>query len=177
MYKKLVFLSLLALLASSAQAAENKMRPGLWEISTSSRLLALAEQIPPDQMQNLSNLARQYGFEMPTIKNGTANSRVCVTKEMSEQNIPPYLYHRQSGCEARNATRTENRYSADLACSGKQISGEGKTAATLNTPESFTGQTEFRGTVRGVAVDEHADTSGLWLAASCAETNPRQGRQ
>lgn len=173
MNKKFVFLALLILLASSAQAAENKMRPGLWEISTSSRLLALAEQIPPDQMQNLSNLARQYGFEMPTIKNGTANSRVCVTKEMSEQNIPPYLYHRQSGCEARNATRTENRYSADLACSGQQINGEGKTAATLNTPESFTGQTEFRGTVRGVAVDEHANTSGLWLAASCAEENSR----
>ncbi len=173
MHKNILFLSLAALLASSAQAAENKMRPGLWEISTSSRLLAFAEQIPPDQMQNLSNLARQYGFEMPKIKNGAANSRVCVTKEMSEQNIPPYFYHRQSGCEVKNATRIENRYSADLVCTSRQINGQGKTAATLNTPESFAGQTEFSGTVRGVNVDEKADTSGTWLAANCAEENPR----
>lgn len=167
MHRKFLLLSLLAILGTTAHAVENKMRPGLWEMTTTSDLLSLAEQIPPDQMQNLGKLARQYGFDMPTIKNGAASSKFCVTREMAEQKIPPYLYHRQSGCEARNATRIENRYSADLACASDQVSGQGKTEATLTTPESFKGSSEFKGSVRGIAVDEHARTSGRWLNAYC----------
>lgn len=173
MPNKLLLLPLIAALSFSAHAVENDMRAGLWEINTTSGLLSLAEQIPPDQMQNLANLAKQYGFDMPAIKNGTASSKVCVTKEMAEQKIPPYLYHRQSGCEARNATRVENRYSADLACASDQINGQGKTEAILTTPESFTGQTQFKGSVKGVAVDERANTSGRWVSASCGTTTAR----
>ncbi len=171
MVKKLLFTSLISAFAFNAHALENNMRPGLWEITTTSGLLSLAEQIPPDQMQNLANLAKQYGLEMPAIKNGAASSKVCITKEMAEQKIPPYLYNRQSGCEARNATRVENRYSAELACDGTQISGQGRTEATLTTPENFTGQTQFKGSVRGVAVDERASTSGRWVSSSCGTTN------
>ena len=171
MHKKLMFLSLLSLLASSAHAVETNMRPGLWEVNTTSGLLTLAEQIPPEQMQNLANLAKQYGVEMPKIKNGAASAKVCVTKEMAEQKTPPYLYHSQSGCEARNATRVGNRYSADLACASDQITGQGKTEATLLTPESFTGQTRFKGFVRGIAIDEHANTSGRWMAVNCGATS------
>ncbi len=167
MIKKLLFLSLSSACVFNAHALENDMRPGLWEITTTSGLLMLAEQIPPEQMQNLANLAKQYGLEMPAIKNGAASAKVCVTKEMAQQKIPPTLYHRQSGCEAKNATRVENRYSADLACNSDQINGTGKTEATLTTPESFTGLTQFKGSVRGVAVDERANTSGRWVSVSC----------
>ncbi len=148
-------------------AAEPAMRPGLWEIKATSGLLSLMAQVPPDQLRNLGNLARQYGFEMPHIENGAARSRVCITKEMTEQNIPPTAYHRQSGCETRNAMRVDNRYSADLVCAGDQASGQGKTEATLDTPESFTGKTSFKGIVRGVPVDEQAATSGLWIGPYC----------
>jgi len=172
MHKK-ILLSLMSVCAFNAHAVENNMRPGLWEISTTSGLLSLAEQIPPDQMQNLANLAKQYGFDMPAIKNGAANSNVCITKEMAEQKIPPYLHHPQSGCQAKNATRVENRYSADLACASDQITGQGRTDATLNTPESFTGQTQFKGSVRGVAVDERANTNGRWISANCGAISPQ----
>lgn len=173
MHKKILFLTLMSACALNVHAAENNMRPGLWEITTTSGLLSLAEQIPPDQMQNLANLAKQYGFDMPAIKNGAASSKACITKEMAEQKIPPYLSHPQSGCEARNATRVENRYSADLVCASDQINGQGKTEAILNTPESFTGVTQFKGSVRGVAVDERANSSGRWVSDSCGATNVR----
>ena len=169
MHKLPLSLTLLMALHMGAHAAENKMqmKPGLWEMSASSELLNLVEQIPPNQMQNLSNLAKQYGFDMPKIQNGAATSKVCITPEMAAQNIPPSFYHRQSGCEARNANRIDNRYSADLVCNSDQVSGQGKAEATLNTPESFSGKTSFKGNVRGVAVDESANTSGRWIAASC----------
>jgi hypothetical protein len=172
MYKVFVSIALFSL-ASVACSAEINMRPGLWEMTATSDLLSLAEQIPPEQMQNLRNLAQQYGVAMPTIKNGAASSKVCITAEMAEKKIPPYAYHQQSGCEARNAIRTGNHYSADLACTGEQIKGEGKAEATLMTPESFSGYTRFSGLVRGVPVDERAETSGRWIAPDCtpAKTN------
>ncbi len=171
MQKKILFLSFISLTALNVHSVENNMRPGLWEISTTSGLLNLVEQIPPAQMQSLANLAKQYGLEMPAIKNGAASSKACITKEMAEQKIPPYLHHSQSGCEARNATRVDNRYSADLICASDQINGQGKTEAVLTTPESFTGLTQFKGTVRGVAVDERANSSGRWVSDHCGNTN------
>ncbi|MNR78125.1 hypothetical protein D3C72_88110 [compost metagenome] len=169
MHKLLLSLPLLMAVHMGAHAAENKMqlKPGLWEMSATNDLLNLVEQIPPEQMKNLSNLAKQYGFDMPKIQNGAATSKVCITPQMAAQDIPPSAYHRQSGCEARNATRVDNRYSADLVCASDQVNGQGKTEATLNTPESFSGKTSFKGLVRGVQVDESANTSGRWLAASC----------
>ena len=173
MYKKFLFLPFILACAFNAHALENNMRPGLWEITTTSGLLTLAEQIPPDQMQNLAKLAKQYGFDMPAIKNGAASSKACITREMAEQKIPPYLHDRQSGCEARNAMRVENRYSADLVCASDQINGQGKTEAILTTPESFTGQTQFKGSVRGVAVDERANSSGRWISDNCGTASMR----
>jgi hypothetical protein len=35
-------------------------------------LLGLVPQIPPEQMQNLTNLARQYGLGIPKIQDGAA---------------------------------------------------------------------------------------------------------
>lgn len=171
MHRKLCCAALLSVCCTLSLAAEDDMRAGLWEINTSSDLLSLAEQIPPDQMRNLNELARQYGIQMPQIKNGAARSTVCVTQEMSQQKIPPYVLHPQSGCEARNAVRSGNRYSADLACSGENINGQGKTAATLTSPEHFNGTTEFKGLVRGIAIDERAISQGRWIAAQCTVKN------
>ena len=39
------------LLAATAHAADNNMRPGLWQITTTSDLLLLVPHLPPDQMQ------------------------------------------------------------------------------------------------------------------------------
>lgn len=170
--KKIFVPFALMMLASSAFPADNTMRPGLWEMTATSNLLSLVEQIPPDQMQGLSNLARQYGFDMPKIRNGAASSKVCITPEMAAQKIPPSLYDRQSGCEARNANRVGNHYSADLACASDEISGSGRSEATLDTPESFSGYTQFKGIVRGVPIDERANTGGRWIAPNCTPAKP-----
>jgi hypothetical protein len=159
----------LFILSPSLFAADSGMQPGLWEVNASSDLLALAQQIPPDQMQGLGNLARQYGFQMPVIKNGAATSDVCITPDMATRQIPPSLYSRESGCEVNHATRNGNRLNADLVCSGADIQGEGKTEAIFDTPKSFSGTTTFKGTVRGVPIDDRAATSGRWIAANCTE--------
>lgn len=177
MRKSYVPLLLLALSGLSCPgpsfSADTGLRPGLWHMRASSNLFALAEQIPPQQMQGLSDLARQYGFTVPKIHNGEAESDVCVTPKMAAQPIPPSFYNTESGCEARNAVRNGDHFSADIVCDGADVQGQGQAEATLNSPESFSGVTLFKGLVRGVPVDDRAQTSGQWIAGTCP---PAAGR-
>ncbi|HBA09247.1 MAG TPA: DUF3617 domain-containing protein, partial [Methylotenera mobilis] len=71
----LVFTSFTA----SVNAADVSIKPGLWEVTTTSDLLNFASQIPAAQMDNLNALAKEYGFDVPEIKNGAAKSTTCMT--------------------------------------------------------------------------------------------------
>ncbi len=168
------FIFLSSWLASTAHAAEINMRPGLWEMTTTSDILKLVPLIPPDQMQNLMNLARQNGFDLPQIQNGAAKSEVCITQEMADQKIPPDFYQSQSGCTAKNAARTGNTYSLKFVCDNANLQGNGTAEGTFTSPERFSGRTVFEGVAHGNAVSEHADTSGRWVNASCKTVNAPQ---
>jgi hypothetical protein len=159
----LVFAS--SFVMSTANSADNNMRPGLWEITTTSDLLWLAPQISPDQMQNLKDLAEQYGVDMPQIQMGEATSKACITQEMADQKYLPNFYQHELGCNTQNATRTGNKYRLDFVCSSPQLKGNGTAEGTLTSPESFVGQTQFDGIAQGIPVNEHADISGRWIRA------------
>ena len=165
----LTLLSLLSIVsaAGATDYKEHNIRPGLWEVTTTSMLLALVPQIPPDQMQKLTSLAKQYGVDMPQIQNGAATSRVCITQQMADQEIPSYFHAHQSGCGIKNGTRTENSYKMDIVCTNTQIKGNGRAEGTFTTPESFSGWTIFNGSVQNTPVNEQADTHGRWIGASC----------
>ena len=168
----LFFISLLPV--STAYAAENDMRPGLWEITTTSDLLKLAAQIPPDQMQILMNMAKQHGVDMPQIQNGAATSNVCVTQKMADEKIPPGFYQNKSGCTGKNATHVGNKYTWDFVCDNPRLKGNGTAEAVFTNPESFTGRTEFEGVAQGAPVKERADISGRWMSADCGTVKTPQ---
>lgn len=158
-------------LMSSADAADN-MRPGLWEITTTSDLLWLAPQISPDEMQNLKDLAEQYGVDMPQIQMGEATSKVCITQEMAEQQNLPNFYQSELGCTTKNATRNGNNYRLDFVCSSPELKGNGIAEGKFTSPESFLGRTQFDGIAQGVPVNEQADISGRWINSSCGTVKP-----
>ena len=159
-------------LMPTANSADNNMRPGLWEITTSSDLLWLAPQISADEMKNLKDLAEQYGVDMPQIQMGEAISKVCITPEMAEQQKLPNFYQTELGCSTQNATRTGNKYRVEFVCSGPQLQGNGTAEGTITSPVSFSGQTQFAGNAQGVPVNERADISGRWINASCGTVKP-----
>ena len=171
MRKTLLSISLLFAL-STANSAEFNMRPGLWEMTTTSGLLALVPMIPPDQMQNLTNLAKEYGFDMPKINNGAATSQVCITQEMANQKIPTFLNQNQYGCDIKNVTQTGGDYKINLICENSVLKGNGISEGVFTSPESFAGRTEFNGVVQGNPVNERAYTDGRWMNASCGTVKP-----
>lgn len=159
-------------MVSAANVTEDNLRPGLWQITTSSDLLWLAPQISPERMRELQDLAEQYGVEMPQIQMGEATSKVCITQEMAEQQKFPIFYQSELGCETRNATRDGNKYRLDFACSGPELKGKGNAEGTITSSESFSGRTHFDGEAQGVPVNEYADISGRWVDASCGMVKP-----
>lgn len=175
MYKSLFVCALASmLLVPAAKSAETQMRPGLWEVTTSSDLLWFVPQIPPEQMQGLNDLAKEYGIDMPQIQNGSATSNTCITQEMANQKNPPGLYQSQMGCAAKNISHIGNRYRLDFECTSEQLKGNGTAEGTFESMEQFTGQTRFSGFVQGNPVNEKADISGRWLNSSCGNVKPLQ---
>ena len=165
--------SLIAPLAApSANAAEINMRPGLWQITTTSDLLLLAQHVPPEQMQSIKDLAKDYGLDMPQIENGAAISQTCITQEMANQKTLPNFYNTQLGCTSQNANRSGNNYKIDFVCASPDLKGNGTAVATITTPEAFTGQTNFIGEAQGNPVNERADINGKWVNASCGAVKP-----
>ncbi len=163
---------LFSLLASAANAAELNMRPGLWQITTTSDLLLLAPHIPPDQMKNIKDLAKDYGLDMPQIENGAAISNACITQEMANQKTLPNFYQTELGCTSQNATRNGNNYKVDFVCNSAELKGNGTAEGAVTSPESFSGQTNFKGEAQGNPVNERADINGKWINASCGTVKP-----
>lgn len=166
--------SLLTLIFIAPSFAHEHIRPGLWEVTTRSELLALVPHIPSEQMQQLSTLARRYGLKLPEIENGSAKSKICITEEMAKQEIPTYFYEDRSGCTVQNATRTGNRYQLDLACFNQHFQGNGFAQGSFTSPENFTGNTEFDSTIGGNPVHASTETSGRWIGERCIAINPLQ---
>ena len=165
MHKALLFILLLIMSATSW--ATNNIRPGLWEITTTSDLLAMVPNIPSQQMQQITSLVEQYGLQMPQIQNGAATSKVCITQQMADQDVPTYFYESQSGCSVNNVTKTGNHYKVNLVCTNTHFQGNGIAEGSFINPEHFTGQTEFDSVVQGMPVFATAETSGRWIEENC----------
>lgn len=175
MHKTLIsFLFSLSLTMATSSFAHQHIRPGLWEITTKSDLLALVPHIPSEHMQQLSNLARHYGLQLPQIENGAATSKICITAEMAKQAIPAYFYEDRSGCTVQNAKRIGNSYELGLVCTNQHFQGNGTARGTFSSPESFSGNTEFDSTVSGTPVHALAETYGRWVGERCTAVNPLQ---
>lgn len=144
-----------------------QMQPGLWEIKTSSKLLALVPLIPAEQMEYMQDLAKTYGLEMPDIENDTAISHTCMTPAMVTEETLPSLYQEESGCVSEKTTRKGNSYLIHFSCNGDQIKGQGFAKGTITSAQTFSGNTHFKGQAYGSSVDETADISGKWVSQTC----------
>lgn len=168
MQSQIAVLSLVILsFATVSYAAEISIKPGLWEITTTSQLIGLASQLPPDQMQGIQDIAKEYGLEVPEIKNGAAKSTTCVTPEMAKQNIVPSTFDNDAGCTVSNIKRSGNTYEMSYVCKNPQMEGNGVAQGTLTDSIHFSGQTTFKGTVQGNPIHDQAHIQGKWLSANC----------
>ena len=154
-------------LCQSAKSAEISVRPGLWQIKTSSDLLLLIPHIPADEMRRITDLASEYGLDLPQVEMGEAISQACVTQEMSDLKTLPVLAQNDLACVVKKSSRNSNVYKAEFACNNANFKGDAIAQATVTNAESFAGTVQFTGVAQGVNVDDQAQITGKWMQANC----------
>lgn len=154
------------LLSTATCAAADKMKPGLWEMTTKSDTMKAMPKIPPEQLEKM----KQMGIKMPDMQNGSMVHKVCFTKEMVDQDKPP-ASSREQHCQNKSFNRSGNTYTAEMVCEGPDMKGTGTVKGSM-TPESLNSVYDFKGTSRGKPINHHMETTGKWLDSNCGDTKP-----
>lgn len=170
MRKTAITLLLFSMLSAPAFAA-NQMKPGLWEMKMKSDAMKNMPKIPPEQMEQM----RKMGMNVPQIQDGAMVQKMCITKQMTDGNVPPGMEKSAMGCETKNMQQSGNSYSADVVCNSPQMKGEGKVKGTFTGDIAFSSTYDFKGTMHGQPVNQRHENSGKWLAADCGNVPPAGG--
>lgn len=161
-----IILVSITLLSAATCAAADKMKPGLWEMTTKSDAMKAMPKIPPEQLEKM----KQMGIKMPDMQNGAMVHKVCMTKEMVEQDKPP-ASSREQQCQNKSFNRSGNNYTAEMVCDGPDMKGTGTVKGSM-TAENLTSVYDFKGTSRGQPINHHMETTGKWLGSDCGDTKP-----
>jgi hypothetical protein len=171
----------LALLAgvSFTAAAQQKMRPGLWEHNVSFKTqsgqmeAAMAEMqkslasMPPAQRKQMEQMMAQQGVGLGATGQSV---KVCVTKEQADlDNIP-----QQEGCTQQVQRVDANTMKVAFSCKGGQgeppSSGEG--TVTFQGPKAYSGQFKFKTVQQGKPEQIDMAQKGRWLSDDCGAIKP-----
>jgi len=154
---------LLILTIAAAVLAAERMKPGLWLITIKSDATKQMQQMSPQQMEML----RQRGIN----PGGGMESRVCITKEMTERDHPP-TGKSQKDCHMDSFERSGNTYTVKMVCDGPNMQGTIVTKGVHSGPESYSWVSDMKGTARGHQINSHQEGSGKWLGSDCGDVKP-----
>jgi hypothetical protein len=169
MYKKTMAVLLLSTMCYSTTVwADSTLKPGLWEMTVKSDAMKSMPKMSAEQIEQM----RKLGVNMPLMQDGGMVMKVCVSKEMAEQNQMPQTNQVGSECKSKNFHRTGSNYSVDVVCDGPHMKGEGKGQGTFSGNERFNSIYDFKGTTDGSPVAQHQETSGKWLTVDCGDVKP-----
>ena len=154
------------LLSAASCAAADKMKPGLWELTTKSDSIKAIPKIPPEQLEKM----KQMGIKMPDMKDGAMVNKVCYTKEMVDQDKPPSS-GREGQCKNKGFNRSGSSYTSEIVCDSPDMKGNGTVTGSM-TAESLRSVYDFKGTVHDKPISQHMETSGKWLSSDCGDVKP-----
>jgi hypothetical protein len=165
--RKIVWLVLSLSLATSLAFAQEKLKPGLWEMTMKSDEMKNMPKMSPQQMEQM----RKMGVHVPQMQDGGMVTKVCITKEMAEQDGMP-MTQKESDCQPKNYQRSGSSYISEVVCNGPNLKGTGKVKGTMTGNESFSSSYDFKGTAHGQPINQKHENSGKWLSADCGNVKP-----
>ena len=165
--RKAIWLLLSMTMTTSLAMAQEKMKPGLWEMTMKSDAMKNMPKMSPEQMEQM----RKMGVHVPQMQDGGMVTKVCITKEMAERDQMP-MAQKESDCEVKNYQRSGDSYSTDVVCKGPNIKGTGKMTGKMSGGESFSSTYDFKGTAHGQPITQKHENSGKWLSSNCGNVKP-----
>ena len=169
----------LALMGGSVLgAAEETMKPGLWEITTKvnsnsgemektmAEIQKQMASMPPEQRKAMEDLLGKQG---EGVTGGPVNTatKVCITKEMAQANDIPKA---PGNCTQTSAPRTGNTTKFSFVCTHPPSSGEGQ--VTLSGPDSYSATATVTSNSTGKPETINMDSAGKFLGSDCDNIKP-----
>ncbi|MCV2362702.1 DUF3617 domain-containing protein [Paucibacter sp. DJ1R-11] len=165
------------LLAGSALAQAQAIKPGLWEIKMNPQLsperqAAMAQaqqqlaQMPAEQRKMMEEMMAKAGVNA-NLATGAVTLKVCITPEQAALNQLPVSS--QGNCKhqlERKGAQILNRFS----CSEPELSGEGTT--TLSSAEAYSSNMNSTTRVGGKTETMSVQSQGRWLSGDCGGIAP-----
>ena len=169
---KIINVHLLTLLAGvfflGNAAAAGKMKAGLWEMSIKSDAMKAMPQMSPEQMEQM----KKMGINVPMMEDGVMKTKVCISKEMAEQDPATMAHQNHSNCAPKNVVQNGNEYSMDLICDGPDLKGVGIVKGNFNGSDTVHSSYDFKGTSHNRPVNHHTETTGKLLSSDCGDVKP-----
>ena len=109
---------------------------------------------------------------MPTIEDGAIKTKVCISKEMAEQNPATAVQQHSTNCISKNLVQNGNEYSMDLICDGPALKGIGVVKGNFNGSDTVRSSYDFKGTSHNRPVNHHTETIGKLLSTDCGNIKP-----
>jgi hypothetical protein len=122
-----------AIVATPALAAHGKA--GLWQVTATVHMPGVAAQIPPAQLAQM----RAHGIKLPT-DNTVVTTHCMAAQEVAMDKPPPMDKGRAKDCKMQNMKVAGQTVSADMVCSGAEMSGTGHFSMTYDSPEHYAGK-------------------------------------
>jgi len=170
----------IGLLATSTVAlAQQRLQPGLWEQSMTTKdekmnkaMAQMQQQLasmPPEQRKQMEAMMAQKGVSMggPGGPGGAITAKVCITPEQAARDEIPA---REGKCKRTSSERSGNTFRFAFTC---EDGGSGEGEYTLQSPKAHSGKMIMTTVRNGKTERMEMQHSGRWLAADCGAVKPR----
>lgn len=173
-----------AMMAATSHAADAPpIKPGLWEMVTESQQLngkdlpdpsahmaRMAEQLkkmPPEMRKQMEATMKAQGLQMTPAQGGGMAMRMCMTKEMLDQD----RWMKTDGqCRNLMTRRTGDTWHWKFTCTQPPSQGEGTT--TMTSSEAYKSQVHMTSQQNGQAQTMDIKHRAKWLSADCGDVKP-----
>lgn len=159
-----------ALTASAAAQEKLEIRPGMWEITATTKVTGmpvsreLLERLTPEQRAQVEAEMKAQAATGPQ----TAVTRECITEEDVER---PFKPANTADCRQTIVRTTRTTQEARLECTGEQ-KGTGLLRVEAENPETMTAQLDMRAGEGAEAFAIEAEMKGRWLGPACEDEDP-----
>jgi hypothetical protein len=181
-------------LALHAQSGQLPVKPGLWEMQTSSGAGAAPgapamPALPPDAEARIAALppaqqaqvrAAMAGAMGGGAKPAPITTQSCIAPNTSMDSLLNQAQHRSSNamkCSFTNRVQTARGASYDMSCTGPMGSAQGHTDYHLIDDEHFSSTVHITITAKGqsgqtMTMTRDATTTGKFVSADCGDVKP-----
>ncbi len=177
--KTFFYPALLAMSVPALDAHAQTMKPGLWEMTSKvqsgsgemEKAMAEAQKqmaaMTPEQLKMMQDMMAKQGVSMGTNAAGAMAIKLCMTKEMVDNND---IVQQEGDCKITNSPRTGNTMKVSFVCTKPPSSGEGQ--VTFTSPEAYSSKMTVNTTSGGKSEKTTMEGQGKWLSAECGAVKP-----